>query len=132
MESLNKEDLSSLVKSVFPPLAQDHALAILVDVPTVESEDNENWRIRRQLAEQWVHDLQSLKPGLERVDLIAYASVGSNNADLPDVATIIENNLPANNTGLEKAGTTKPFAEIFRSEERRVGKECRSRWSPYH
>ena len=23
-------------------------------------------------------------------------------------------------------------AFIFRSEERRVGKECRSRWSPYH
>ena len=23
-------------------------------------------------------------------------------------------------------------AAIFRSEERRVGKECRSRWSPYH
>ena len=22
--------------------------------------------------------------------------------------------------------------EIVRSEERRVGKECRSRWSPYH
>ena len=31
-----------------------------------------------------------------------------------------------------------PLSEIFakigldRSEERRVGKECRSRWSPYH
>ena len=24
------------------------------------------------------------------------------------------------------------LAEIARSEERRVGKECRSRWSPYH
>src|SRR5260221_9744846 len=24
------------------------------------------------------------------------------------------------------------LAEIRRSEERRVGKECRSRWSPYH
>ena len=24
------------------------------------------------------------------------------------------------------------FDYIFRSEERRVGKECRSRWSPYH
>src|ERR1043166_9954556 len=23
-------------------------------------------------------------------------------------------------------------AEVVRSEERRVGKECRSRWSPYH
>src|SRR2546429_3874097 len=24
------------------------------------------------------------------------------------------------------------FEDIYRSEERRVGKECRSRWSPYH
>ena len=23
-------------------------------------------------------------------------------------------------------------AQLLRSEERRVGKECRSRWSPYH
>ena len=22
--------------------------------------------------------------------------------------------------------------QVYRSEERRVGKECRSRWSPYH
>src|SRR2546427_121134 len=25
-----------------------------------------------------------------------------------------------------------PYRQAFRSEERRVGKECRSRWSPYH
>ena len=25
-----------------------------------------------------------------------------------------------------------PNEELTRSEERRVGKECRSRWSPYH
>src|SRR2546430_15866666 len=24
------------------------------------------------------------------------------------------------------------YCHVFRSEERRVGKECRSRWSPYH
>ena len=24
------------------------------------------------------------------------------------------------------------LGESYRSEERRVGKECRSRWSPYH
>ena len=30
-------------------------------------------------------------------------------------------------------GMTKAYAIIKeRSEERRVGKECRSRWSPYH
>ena len=26
----------------------------------------------------------------------------------------------------------KPLMNCLRSEERRVGKECRSRWSPYH
>src|SRR2546429_111075 len=25
-----------------------------------------------------------------------------------------------------------PLRQVHRSEERRVGKECRSRWSPYH
>ena len=50
-------------------------------------------------------------------------------------------------TALETAGLTYVFpdgngikniafqvkrGEIYRSEERRVGKECRSRWSPYH
>src|SRR5438876_12183741 len=30
-------------------------------------------------------------------------------------------------------GQAKPYkVGIMRSEERRVGKECRSRWSPYH
>ena len=28
--------------------------------------------------------------------------------------------------------TAEPAAATDRSEERRVGKECRSRWSPYH
>ena len=32
----------------------------------------------------------------------------------------------------EKFGITQEEIEQTRSEERRVGKECRSRWSPYH
>ena len=35
---------------------------------------------------------------------------------------------PAAAPRLETKGGTK----VQRSEERRVGKECRSRWSPYH
>src|SRR3989442_13352649 len=31
-----------------------------------------------------------------------------------------------------KRGSVTAPEEILRSEERRVGKECRSRWSPYH
>ena len=34
---------------------------------------------------------------------------------------------------IDSAGNPEPAtALVVRSEERRVGKECRSRWSPYH
>ena len=44
---------------------------------------------------------------------------------------------PENNASLAAAiakakGYSMPKDKIKRSEERRVGKECRSRWSPYH
>ena len=36
-------------------------------------------------------------------------------------------------SGARPQGTpSRPTATVLRSEERRVGKECRSRWSPYH
>ena len=36
-------------------------------------------------------------------------------------------------TGLSGSGKSSlAFDTLYRSEERRVGKECRSRWSPYH
>ena len=33
---------------------------------------------------------------------------------------------------LEFSQVKKDDSGVYRSEERRVGKECRSRWSPYH
>ena len=36
------------------------------------------------------------------------------------------------NGDLKKAGAAILISDKIRSEERRVGKECRSRWSPYH
>src|SRR3712207_9486264 len=54
----------------------------------------------------------------EHVDLVADG--------LDTLATITLN-------GQEVARTENMFVGYrFRSEERRVGKECRSRWSPYH
>src|SRR2546422_4501860 len=39
------------------------------------------------------------------------------------------NDIPKLNIGKE---VKQQFENDLRSEERRVGKECRSRWSPYH
>ena len=36
------------------------------------------------------------------------------------------------NDYVQKVPKLLPAAAFVRSEERRVGKECRSRWSPYH
>ena len=44
---------------------------------------------------------------------------------LPQVATGLRLRLPGS---FRRRG----FQPDLRSEERRVGKECRSRWSPYH
>ena len=50
-------------------------------------------------------------------------------------ANVDEFKLLAESSGLNilKTITVKrSFTKAQRSEERRVGKECRSRWSPYH
>ena len=43
--------------------------------------------------------------------------------------TLLNGNVDLNE--LEAIRTSDKFP-LMRSEERRVGKECRSRWSPYH
>ena len=49
-----------------------------------------------------------------------------NQLDLPDRL------VPGQALLLLEEGERGYEGEGFRSEERRVGKECRSRWSPYH
>ena len=59
--------------------------------------------------------------------------------DPPAAVARVERRTIANT--LKISGEFKPFQDVdvhakvagyIRSEERRVGKECRSRWSPYH
>src|SRR2546425_10406962 len=56
-------------------------------------------------------------------------------------ALVFENSREGFRMLIERARSLAPLEQVFvlmertghyRSEERRVGKECRSRWSPYH
>src|SRR5260370_40688377 len=54
-------------------------------------------------------------------------------AVLPDVESYnADNNPGAPSTSDPDFATSNADSGYSRSEERRVGKECRSRWSPYH
>ena len=91
---------------------------------------------------------------MKYVALLRGINVGKNNRiDMKSLKSIFEKNGYFNvstyiNTGnvifesdksskllvaeIESGILERTGAKISRSEERRVGKECRSRWSPYH
>jgi hypothetical protein len=115
MEKISREELTGLVQSVFPRFSSDRALAILIDFPNYAEEDNRDWAERRITAAGWWSDLNTVvsRIGLERIDLIGYASVGSNNADLPETACKIANQLPKTSAGLPGAGEEIRFDKVF-------------------
>ena len=59
---------------------------------------------------------------------------GRNEVESRQVRAVLEKNLRACHIAAAlHSSPLSPFqAKLLRSEERRVGKECRSRWSPYH
>ena len=51
-------------------------------------------------------------------------------AQIPRLRALLLHNICLFGAGL--SAVFIPLCYDYRSEERRVGKECRSRWSPYH
>ncbi len=119
MERLSKEDLIALVQTVFPRFPEDCRLAVLVDIPRRPALDNEAWKTRRRLAEEWVGLLKDGVEalGLERVDLIAYPDVGSDNADLPLGVYLINGVLPETAEGLPANGDEIPLEALLRETQ---------------
>jgi len=119
MEQLSSTELKNLVKSVFPPFQEDKRLAVIVDIPNTDSEDNKNWAVRRDLAYDWFLKLKDSASdlGLEDVHLIAYQSVMNNNADLPETACIVKDQLPSLSTQLENSGDIITFRSLFETHQ---------------
>ena len=49
-----------------------------------------------------------------------------------DITDVVSGYVNLKRQGRNMVGLCPFHGEKTRSEERRVGKECRSRWSPYH
>ena len=76
--------------------------------------------------EEYRHRLDVLRKQLEEID---QALESQGHFDLFEDFTLpIENRIDDE----IMAEASQKTEQAYRSEERRVGKECRSRWSPYH
>jgi hypothetical protein len=119
VSALTSAELVDLVRSVFPHLEGDRGLAVLVDVPRDAAHDNAAWAARRGMAFDWFLALRRGAAGLalERVSLVAYPDVGSNNADLPAEATLLEARPPETAGRLAAAGRPVAFDEVFRAHQ---------------
>ena len=100
-----------------------------LNVLDILSHNDEQLSAYQSLYREWKQAQQEL------ADLIARAE--QNKADEDYIRFQLEQLEEANLSAgeqeeLEQETDMLSHAEEIRSEERRVGKECRSRWSPYH
>ena len=85
-QHLTADELVELISRVFRPGADDHALAVLVDLPDAHVADSPQWLARREMAADWARLLgqRSQDLGGMRVNLVLYRNARLGNADLPD------------------------------------------------
>ena len=84
-----------------------------------------------------IYDMKSIE-SLARTDVLCIDKTGTITTNMMDVMDIFDENEVSyldkkkDKKLLELANYVNSINDNNRSEERRVGKECRSRWSPYH
>ena len=71
---------------------------------------------------------------MEKVSEVFFSEHGLTSTSASHLADLAQEVIAGNEAKLKNMTflTTKVDIVGSRSEERRVGKECRSRWSPYH
>ena len=85
----------------------------------------------KQLYANKINNLEEMDKFLEKHNILRLNQEETENINRPITSTESETvikNLPTSKAQDQMASQ----ANSIRSEERRVGKECRSRWSPYH
>jgi hypothetical protein len=82
-------NLEKFLVDVFAPEAEER-VAVMVDSPTAEVPDNEEWQGRRTMAEEWRKGLEALgaRTGFEVLPLVVYPAVGTHGAEFPADADV--------------------------------------------
>ena len=69
---------------------------------------------------------------MDKKNILTYEGLKKLEDELEDLKVVKRKEVSQKIKEAREQGDLSENAEYDRSEERRVGKECRSRWSPYH
>ena len=75
-----------------------------------------------------VYGTENLSAYLRKMALDGYVV----KLELPELKELVSLMRRSSNNLNQLTRKVHETGRVYRSEERRVGKECRSRWSPYH
>jgi hypothetical protein len=117
MNVLTSDELTSLLRAVFPGSSSSDRVVILIDFPRTKSADNARWRKRRELASSWQKVLARghKRNSLPEAVLVGYAAVAVANAELPEECFFVPAGLPNSAEDLPHKGQACSFSDLFRS-----------------
>jgi len=119
-----EEEEPIVLPGAFPNLLANGSTGIAVGMATSVPPHN-----AAELCEAAIHLIKFPNAGIEKlVEMVQGPDFPTGGIIVDDRASIIE----AYKTGRGGYRVRAKWEKEDRSEERRVGKECRSRWSPYH
>src|SRR5256885_12570595 len=121
-ESRARADLRSLLGNKLAAISRRHLHRKFIQMPYSVTAGDEFQSIPRDLP-AIPAVIQDLRVALRPLSLRIGVGLGGVDGRIRP---------PVNHLGGEAFQCARQAIESIRSEERRVGKECRSRWSPYH
>src|SRR5574341_1925380 len=126
------DDIKERLLAVFRGEAQEHLQTITTNLLTLERELPP--AEAREVAEATFRAIHTLKGAARSVGLLDVEALCQALEGV--LSKIVQGSLGLGHSILELLhewrGCVTRLLAAERSEERRVGKECRSRWSPYH
>ena len=138
MKWLAKHDTDAVLRNLkyIPEFGRWDDLYVFTDTPV---EDAAFQLIKEQLAldvtcktpsllAKWLKSENTSSAESQRLGNITRIHLGMSHKQYRKTLSVLRTRINV----LEKLMSENRWDEIERSEERRVGKECRSRWSPYH